>query len=80
MEAMLCRKPTPDEKKIWRNQEKFSIFSDQKNNTNLKASIYVAGEYIYKDWYKLSADKMRMHVGLYAFDGLSPSPRTEMKF
>ena len=21
-----------------------------------------------------------MHVGLYAFDGLSPTPRTEMKF
>ena len=76
MEAMLCRKPTPDEKKIRRNQAKVSMFNDWKNYTNLKASLCGAGEDIYKYWYEFSADKIRMHVGLYAFDGVSPSPRT----
>ena len=47
---------------------------------DLKAFLCDVGEDIYKDWYKLSADKIRMSAGLYAFDGVSPSPRTEMKF
>ena len=80
MESMLCRKATPDEKKRRQNQAKVSISNDWKNYTNLKAYICGAGEDIYKYWYELSADKIRMHVGLYDFDGVSPSPITEIKF
>ena len=80
MEAMLCSKPTPDKKKRRQNQVKVSIFNCWKNYTNLKASLCGAGEDIYKYWYEFSADKIRMHVGLYAFYGVSTSPRTEMNF
>ena len=80
MEAMLCRKPTPDEKKRRQNQAKVSIFNYWKNYTNLKAYICSAGEEIYKDWYEWSADEIRTYVGLYAFDGVSPIIITEMKF
>ena len=77
---MLCRKPTPDEKKRRNNQAKVSIFNDWKNYTNFKAYLCGADEDIYKDWYELSADKIRMHVGLDAFDGVLPSPRKEINF
>ena len=76
MEAMICRKPTPYKKKIRRNQEKVSIFNYCKNYPNLKAFLCDVGEDIYKDWYKLSAGKIQMNAGLYAFDGVSPSTRT----
>ena len=39
MEAILCRKSTPDENKRWRNQAKVSIL----NYTNLKVSLCGAG-------------------------------------
>ena len=80
MEAMLCRKHIPYEKKRRQNQEKVSIFNDCKNHTNLKASLCGASKDIYKYWYGLSADEIRMHVSLYDFDGLSPNPRTKMNF
>ena len=76
MEAILCRKPTPDEKKRRQNQEKVSIFNDCKNHTNLKASLCGAGKDIYKYWYELSSDEIQVHVVFYAFDGVSPSPKT----
>ena len=56
MEEIICRKPTPDEKKNWRIQEKVLIFNDWKNYTNLKEYLCGAGEDIYKDWYELSAN------------------------
>ena len=52
MKSTLCRKPTPDENKRRRNQAKVSIFNDWKNCTNLKSSLYGAGEDIYKYWYE----------------------------
>ena len=57
-----------------------SLFTDWKNYTNLKASLCGAGHDIYKDWYEFSVEEMRMHIGLYVLDGISPSPRVEMKF
>ena len=79
-EAMMCRKPTPDEKKRRRNQEKVSIFNDRKKYSNLKASLWGAGKDIYKDWYEFSVDEIHMHVGLYNFYEVSQSTRTEIKF
>ena len=80
MEVILSRDGTPEEKRRRRHQKRVSLFTDWKNYTNLKASLCGAGHDIYKDWYEFSVEEMRMHIGLYVLDGISPSPRVEMKF
>jgi hypothetical protein len=50
--------------------------------TNLKAALAGAGPdgTTYTDYRPFTARETRQHLGLYIFNGLSPSPRVEMKF
>ena len=80
MEVLLSRDGTPEEKRRRRHMKRVSLFTDWKNYTNLKASLCGAGQDIYKDWYEFTVEEMRMRIGLYVLDGISPSPRVEMKF
>jgi Transposase IS4/SAP domain len=52
------------------------------NNTNYKAMLSFAGQkgYPYPDFTPFSVDEVKKHLGLYILNGLSPSPRVEMKF
>ena len=49
--------------------------------TNMKAQLANAGPggACYPDWKDFSVDEIRQHIGLYVWNGLSPSPRLEMK-
>jgi hypothetical protein len=49
--------------------------------TNLKAKLANAGPggVCYPDWKDFTVDELRQHIGLYVWNGLSPSPRLEMK-
>ena len=48
--------------------------------TNVKASHAGAGETCYKDFKPFGIAELRQHIGLYLWNGISPSPRVEMKF
>jgi hypothetical protein len=52
------------------------------NYTNFKAMLLFAGQpgYPYPDFKPFSVDEIKRHFALYIFNGLSPSPRVEMKF
>jgi hypothetical protein len=49
--------------------------------TDLKAKLANAGPggVCYPDWVDFTVDELRQHIGLYVWNGLSPSPRLEMK-
>ena len=79
-DAMLLSKQHSYEQKKNKNKEKVSIMSDWKNYTNLKASLCHAGIKIYKHWEDFTTVEIRRFVGLYVIDGVSPSPRVDMKF
>jgi len=50
-------------------------------HTNLRATLAFAGEATYEDWSgAFSIKETRQHLGLYALNGLSPSPGLERKF
>lgn len=51
-------------------------------HTNMKALLSGAGTEsgIYSDFKPFSENEIRQHIGLYMFNGISPSPRVEMKF
>jgi hypothetical protein len=50
--------------------------------TNFKAQISFAGQkgYPYPDFKVFTVEELKQHIALYIFNGLSPSPRVEMKF
>ena len=50
--------------------------------TNLKAELMNAGQKdgIYPDFVKFTTDEIEKYIFLYVFQGISPSPRVEMKF
>ena len=50
--------------------------------TNIKASHAGAGEdgLCYKDFKPFTMEELRRHVGIYLWNGISPSPQIEMKF
>jgi Transposase IS4 len=52
------------------------------HNTNFKAMLAFAGQkgYPYPDFTPFSIDEIKKHLGIYILNGLSPSPRVEMKF
>ena len=77
---MLSRKQHSYERKKNKKRERVSIFSDWKNYTNLKADLCHAGHKMYKSWIPFSTKEIKQFVGLYVLDGISPSPRFEMKF
>jgi len=80
LDAIFARKQHSYERKKNKKKERVSIFSDWKNFTNLKASLYHAGHKIYKGWKEFKTDEARQYVGLYILDRVSPSPRVDTKF
>ena len=62
-----------------KEQPSFELFTRW---TNLKANLVGAGEggTCYPDWQPFTARELRQHLGLYIFNGLSPSPQVELKF
>jgi Transposase IS4/SAP domain len=52
------------------------------SNTNFKAMLSFAGQkgYPYPDCTPFTVDEIKKHLGIYILNGLSPSPRVEMKF
>ena len=49
------------------------------NMRAIKENAGLGGKYS-KDWKPFTLDEMMKHLGLYLFQGLSPSPQVEMKF
>ena len=49
---------------------------------NMKACLAGAGKggTCYKDYKPFTVDELRRHVGIYIWNGLSPSPRVEYMF
>ena len=50
--------------------------------TNMKAELMNAGQKdgIYPDFVKFTTEEIEKYIFLYVFQGISPSPRVEMKF
>ena len=64
------------------NGKEYVSFQQLTKWTNIKASHAGAGKVgtCYKDFTPFSVEELRRHVGLYVWNGLSPSPHVEMKF
>ena len=63
------------------NQDGSWTIGEWTRNTNLKAMLSNAGSggTIYKDFTPFTTFELMKHVGLYFLNGVSPSPRVEMK-
>ncbi|GFH49623.1 hypothetical protein CTEN210_06099 [Chaetoceros tenuissimus] len=49
-------------------------FEEAADWSNCKAILAKAGERIYPDWDRMTTEEYRKHLGLYIFNGVSPSP------
>jgi hypothetical protein len=56
--------------------------ADWTTYSNTKALLLNAGQpgYLYPDWKPFSVSEVKKFIGLYIFQGLSPSPQLKMKF
>ncbi len=56
--------------------------ADWTTYTNTKALLLNAGQpgYLYPEWIPFSVSEVKKFIGLYIFQGLSPSPQLKMKF